>query len=214
MRIVVYSNVRLFCETLAICLVNRDRIEEATPCYRATQIQEVIVKKRPDVVLFDVSNEQVLPELRALNRNSFTAPILVMGIPETPEKVLSCAEAGMDGYIPRQSSVEDVLYKIEMALRGECGCDPKIAGHLFRKLRDRRTMPPATDLVESLTHREREVLREIAKGHSNKQIARELVLSVATVKNHVHNIFSKLHVNSRAEVLAKLRDEPWRLSAV
>ncbi|MCP4936410.1 MAG: response regulator transcription factor [bacterium] len=95
------------------------------------------------------------------------------------------------------------------ALRGECVCNPLIAGSLLREVRRRQKIAHEQVGSELLTRRECEVLRLLGQGVSNKQIARELNLSVATVKNHVHNIFAKLNIHSRGEALARLRNEPW-----
>lgn len=213
MRVVVFSNVRLFCETLTSCLENYAEIKEVIACHKTTEIQGLLASKSPDVVLFDVTDKDILPELRALTEVSIGVRVLAMGVPEVPEKVLACAEAGVDGYIPIQCSVKDLLEKIQMALRGECLCHPKIVGHLFQRLHQRGHGADRAELHDPLTHRECEVLRLVARGLSNKEVARELVLSVATVKNHLHKIFGKLGVSGRMEVLAKLRNEPWLIRA-
>ena len=215
MRIMVFSNVRLFSETLSASLVNNNQMTEVIPCHKATQIQDIVIKQSPDVILFDVTDEMALPELHALSEISIGVPILAMGVQETPEKVLACAEAGIDGYIPRHSSIKELLTRIEMALKGECTCHPKIARHLFNELRKHGNETPKVEEIghKPLTRRECEVLRLLSRGLPNKIIARDLSLSVATVKNHVHNIFSKLKLKSRSEVLAKLRDEPWLIRA-
>jgi len=215
MRILVFSNVRLFCETLAVCLSNYDSMAEVIPCYKATRIQDMLIEKSPNLILFDVTDEKALPELQALSKVSLNVPVLAMGVQEIPDKILACAEAGIDGYIPRDSTIEELLSSIEMALRDECSCHPKIARHLFHELRKHGNDVSMTEQTKHmpLTPREREVLRLLAKGLPNKTIAQELLVSVATVKNHVHNILHKLNIRGRSEVQAKLRDEPWLIHA-
>lgn len=215
MHILVFSNIRLFSETLATCLASYNSMTEVIPCHEATRIKDILLEKSPNVILFDVTDDKALPELHALSEISFGTPILAMGVQETPEKVLACAEAGIDGYIPRNCTVEELLLIIEMALKGECSCHPKIAPHLFHELRKQGSCISTTEQTKHvpLTPRECEVLQLLSKGLSNKAIAQELLVSVATVKNHAHNIFSKLNVRGRTEVLAKLRDEPWLIHA-
>ncbi len=98
---------------------------------------------------------------------------------------------------------------MKMALNGECVCHPKIAGSLLREVRRRCEPDSKPTLTEALTNRECEILNLVARGLSNKQIANTLVISVATVKNHLHTIFAKLQVTSRAQAISLLRNEPW-----
>jgi DNA-binding CsgD family transcriptional regulator len=91
-----------------------------------------------------------------------------------------------------------------MALRGECACSPRVTADLFRELRRRRGAAGDQPPTEPLTRRETEVLRHVSHGRSNKEVARALDLSVATVKNHLHAIYAKLRVNRRSQAVDRI----------
>ena len=112
-------------------------------------------------------------------------------------------------YVPRDASIAQLRNIIHMAMRGEVPCDPKVSAALLRELRVRQRQAIEEQANDPLTRRECEVLRLLGRGLSNKAIARQLILSEATVKNHVHEILTKLHVRRRAEATARFRDQPW-----
>ncbi|MEA3275528.1 MAG: response regulator transcription factor [Pseudomonadota bacterium] len=170
---------------------------------------EAVVAFEPDAVLFDVNGEDAMKEAQALNRAVPEIPLLAIAIPETAERVIACADAGFLGSVPRQASIAELCAIVDMAIRGECACHPRIAGSLLRELGHRRQQGSVSFSRESLTRRECEILRLLARGHSNKEIARELCVSLATVKNHVHSVLVKLNVGCRTEAVSRLRDEPW-----
>lgn len=209
MHVFAFSYVRLFAEALVVSLEQCDGISKVIACHKANQLVEQALQESPDIVLIDVTTEQVLIEARAICEALPKTPIIAISLPENSEKVIACADAGLVGYVPRQASINELLTSMLNALKGECICNPKIAACLLREIRIRQKQTDKIFPTEMLTLRERELLHLIGRGFSNKQIARELQLSVATVKNHIHNIFTKLNVRSRAEVLAFLRNEPW-----
>ena len=109
----------------------------------------------------------------------------------------------MPRYIP------DLLPALYKAARNEVEIQPQIASHLLKEIRRRRRQSSEEHPDKGLTSRESDVMLLLANGLCNKEIARQLGLSVATVKNHVHSILVKLQVSSRSEALAKIRDKPW-----
>jgi DNA-binding NarL/FixJ family response regulator len=100
--------------------------------------------------------------------------------------------------------VKDLRRAIESAWNGEAICSPRVAADAFSRLARLSAGRPPAPLSE-LTPREQEVARLIEQGMSNKQIARRLVITLATVKNHVHNVLEKLRVRRRGEVGARIR---------
>ena len=151
----------------------------------------------PDVVLMDL----VMPEMdgieatrriRALSPN--TKVIILTSFSED-EKVFPSIKAGALGYLLKDVSPADLVKAIQAASRGEAQLHPEIA----RKLMDELSTRPSKPAPDDLTERELEVLRLIARGRSNREIATELVLSEKTVKTHVSNILSKLHLSDRTQ---------------
>lgn len=209
MRVLVFSHVRLFSETLAAYLEGVKGVSEVTACHQADHLVDEALRWLPDIVLIDVIDERALGEARALTATPSDSTILAIGLPENEESVIACADAGLVAYVPRQAPMEELVTCMRNALKGECVCHPKISGRLLREVRRRQENSTEHIANALLTQRECEVLRLIGRGLSNKQIAQDLFLSVATVKNHLHNVFAKLHIHSRAEALARLRNEPW-----
>jgi two-component system nitrate/nitrite response regulator NarL len=202
--VVVYSPVRLFAEGVAACLDSQPE-SHAVACCQFDSVHEAVAKGRADIVLLDVTDRRVLAEGRRLMRDFPDLRVIALALPEAADEVIACADHGFVSYVPRNACVEDMREVLRRALREEVVCDPKVSGGLLRELRRRREMAaPADPCGDELTKREREVLRLLGRRLSNKEIARQLCLSTASVKNHVHSILTKLKVNGRQEVLARM----------
>jgi two-component system nitrate/nitrite response regulator NarL len=132
------------------------------------------------------------------------APVVVLGAPEDEGQVIALAELGVLGFVEREASLDELVASVVGAARGEASFPARIATTLLRRVSSGGTRPRSPD-VSSLTVRERQVVQLIAEGLSNKEIAARLVIEVATVKNHVHNILEKLEVNRRSDAVARLR---------
>jgi DNA-binding NarL/FixJ family response regulator len=206
MRIAVYSSIRLFTEGLAACL-DRDR-STTTACCRPDNVVDDVLKFGADVVLVDVTTPDGMREGRALAAACPDIPIIALA-PDASAEVIACVDAGFASYVPRDAPLSQLRAIIDMALRGEVSCSPKLSGDLLRELRLRGRRDIEKQAGEPLTRRECEVLRLLGRGQSNKQIAMNLRISEATIKNHVHSILAKLRVRRRTEALARMRDEPW-----
>jgi two-component system, NarL family, response regulator LiaR len=152
----------------------------------------------PDVVLMDL----VMPEMtgvEAIRRITASHPearILVMTSFAADDKVFPSIKAGALGYILKDSDPEDLIRMIHQVYRGELSIHPTIARKVIQEL-NRPAEEPLTP--EPLTEREVEILQLLAQGVENKEIARRLVLREATVRTHVSNILSKLHLANRVQ---------------
>jgi DNA-binding NarL/FixJ family response regulator len=131
--------------------------------------------------------------------------VLALGVPETESHVLACAKAGAAGYIPREGSLQDLLDGIRQVARGEAHYSPRLVAILLQRFtaRDTRREPA----VERLTVRELEIVQLIDQGLTNREIAAQLFIELATVKNHVHNILEKLQLRGRTEAAAWVRTQ-------
>jgi DNA-binding NarL/FixJ family response regulator len=134
--------------------------------------------------------------------------ILALGLTESRAWVLEYVEAGADGYVARDDSVDDLLKRIRAAARDRAVVSPDIAAALMSRV---SRYAQLFDEVEagmhedaSLTPREQEILQLIGEGLTNQEIADQLVIEVGTVKNHVHSILQKLGVTSREDAAAYL----------
>jgi DNA-binding NarL/FixJ family response regulator len=150
----------------------------------------------PDVVLMDLR----MPEMDGVNaikrlvERGVTAKVLVLTTFDTDTDVLPAVEAGATGYLLKDSPPEDLLRGVRAAARGEAVLSPSVATRLLGQVR-----APA---AEPLSQRELDVLGLIAQGASNRDAAKRLFISEATVKTHVLHIFAKLGVNDRAAAVA------------
>jgi len=150
----------------------------------------------PDVVLMDLMMEpmdgiETTRELRA--RYPETEVVALTSFVEE-EKVHAALEAGAAGYLLKDAEADEVAAAVRAAHRGEVHLDPAVARRLMASLRE-----PKQDPLGDLTEREREILRLVAEGKPNKQIANELVISERTARTHVSNILRKLGLASRTQ---------------
>ena len=130
--------------------------------------------------------------------------ILPLAVNATDDDVIAWAEVGAVGYVSREASIEDLATTIEGVAKGETICSPRITTLLFQRVATLAHEGRPDQPRPRLTPREREVARLIQRGHSNKEIASELHIEVATVKNHVHSILKKLEIRRRGEAVARL----------
>jgi len=144
----------------------------------------------------------VMPEMdgieaiRYITSHQPGARILVLTSFATDEKVFPAIKSGALGYLLKDSNPEELVQAIHQVFRGESSLHPTIARKLLQELSRPPQRPPT---AEPLTEREMAVLRLIAHGLSNQEIADQLVISEATVRTHVSNILSKLHLASRTQ---------------
>jgi NarL family two-component system response regulator LiaR len=153
---------------------------------------------QPDVILMDLEMP-VMDGIEAIRRITASRPdarILVLTSFATDDKVFPAIKAGALGYLLKDSSPDDLVRAIRQVHRGESSLHPTIARKLLQEMSRPMQKPPTAD---PLTEREVEVLRLVAQGRSNQDIADELVISEATVRTHVSNILSKLHLASRTQ---------------
>lgn len=153
----------------------------------------------PDLILLDLNMQGMdgLETLRHLRDEGVTSRIVMLTVSDADEDVLSAISAGADGYLLKDMEPEDMLVQIERALSGKMVLSEAVTQVLATAIRNPTTK--STMGSDSLTQRELEILKLIAKGMSNKVIARELDISDGTVKVHVKHLLKKLHLRSRVE---------------
>ena len=160
---------------------------------------KLAVELDPDLILLDLNMQGMdgLETLRRLRDEGVTSRIVMLTVSDADEDVLSAISAGADGYLLKDMEPEDMLVQIERALSGKMVLSESITQVLATAIRNPTGKAEASS--DSLTQREIEILKLIAKGLSNKLIARELDISDGTVKVHVKHLLKKLHLRSRVE---------------
>lgn len=175
------------------------------------EVVEQARRLQPDVILLDMvmPRRDGLAALDELQRLERPARILVLTSFAEDDQIFPAIKAGALGYLLKDSSPAELLQAIRRVHRGEASLHPVIARRLIREL----NQPPALPPTEApLTEREVEVLRLVAQGLSNDDIAGRLVVSERTVRTHVSNILEKLHLANRTQAaLYALREGLARL---
>ncbi len=169
---------------------------------RGEEAVELVEELAPDVVLMDLDMPG-MGGVAATRRIVTTAPmtrVLVLTISDQDSDVMDAIVAGACGYLLKDSSVHDLLLGIESACVGESLISPAIAVKVLQRVRASTADSEATEKIRAeLSPRELEVLRLIANGKDNAQIARDLYISSKTVKNHISNILAKLQISNRIQ---------------
>jgi len=162
---------------------------------------EMIGKLNPNVVLMDL----VMPHLDGISATrqvkSLAPNVKVIALTSFTEdnKVFPAIQAGASSYLLKDVSPDDLVEAIRAVYRGEARLHPDIARKLMEQVA-RQTIPSREPQVTNLTEREHDVIRLVAQGHSNQEIAQTLVISEKTVKTHVSNILSKLQLEDRTQL--------------
>jgi NarL family two-component system response regulator LiaR len=152
----------------------------------------------PDVILMDL----VMPELdgiqaiQQIKANQPDAKVLVLTSFATDDKIFPAIKAGALGYLIKDSDPAELITAIRQVNAGECSLHPIIARKVLQEL---KLSPKQAPTTQPLTEREVGILRMVAQGKSNRQIADELVISLGTVRAHLSNILGKLHLASRTQ---------------
>jgi DNA-binding NarL/FixJ family response regulator len=213
-RILIADDQRLMREGLRIILEDAEDIEvigEAENGLVATKMAE---NQHPDVILMDI-RMPLLDGIEATERiRQQAAPgprILLLTTFDTPELVVEGMRAGAAGYLLKDCSAEELCTAVRAVARGQVLLQASSAAQLLASLHAQQppiygeTQPSSEAEKLGLTARELEVVRLIAQGHSNAEIAATLFVSDATVKTHINHIFSKLGARDRAQVIVKAR---------
>jgi DNA-binding NarL/FixJ family response regulator len=174
-------------------------VGEASAGAEAVQLVDELT---PDVVVMDL-NMPGMNGVEATRRISGIAPltrVIVLTISDLDDDVMEAIFAGACGYLLKDSSIQDLLTGIRAAAVGESLVSPTIAAKVLQRIRASATSPQAAEAIKSeLSAREIQVLKLIANGKDNSQIAAELVISPKTVKNHISNILMKLQIENRIQ---------------
>ncbi|MBV9336255.1 MAG: response regulator transcription factor [Solirubrobacterales bacterium] len=211
-RVAITSDVRIFREGIAGIFNQHPDIEVVGTATNAAASVDLADVAQPDVHVVDCATSDGLVALRGFAKRAPQVRTVAVGIAEQERDVVGCAEAGVAGYVTRNDPADRLLDVVRGVMDGETLCSPRMTAALLRRLAmlaaNRETeLPEAT-----LTARERQILRLIDEGLSNKQISEALQIELPTVKNHVHRILGKLGVERRSQAAARFRR--WQLVGV
>ena len=209
-RVLLVDDQALFRGGLRALLSTQPEIEIAGEAANGEEALQRLKALKPQVVLMDL-RMPVRGGVAATSRIRAAAPdcaVIVLTTFDDEEEVFEALRAGAVGYLLKDVPLDRLVEAIRAAARGESFLQPSIAAKVvaeFTRLSQAR--PPALDnLLEPLSNREREVLRQLASGKSNKEIASALDIAEGTVKNHMTNVLGKLGVLDRTQAALKARE--------
>jgi len=209
--VVIVSDVLLYREGLAASLARDGRLE-VIASLGESDAPEALEDLSPDALLLDASMDRGLALARRIRSDFPDLRVVGFGIAGGAASLVACAESGLAAFVDCNGTVAELVSAVHGALRGELSCSPQVTAMMCDRLAS--LAGATTESGEPLTRREREVAALVAEGLSNKEIAIDLRIGPATVKNHVHNILDKLKVRRRAAIAARMRERgPTRLPA-
>lgn len=209
MKVIILTPIRILGEGLHACLSRRPEFCLFAMVPNLSALREVLKDAQPDLVLIDVTQGIDLEEVRSIAAEHPDLALVALGLCEQRQEVIRCGRAGFVGYVAREATVDSLCKAMLDIATGRLHCSAEISGGLLRAL-FRMNLDSQDPLTEAaLTRREGEVLQLIGLGLTNKEIARELNLSTATIKHHVHGVLGKLQVAGRVQAMRRVRETPW-----
>ena len=195
-RVLIADDHKVVRQGLRFLLSSEPGIEVAGEAADGVAALAAIRDIRPDVVLLDLFMPRLdgLAVLAAMREQRLTAAVLVLTSSADDQHLIQAIKAGALSYLPKTAGVDQVVDAVRAAARGESVLQPAATARLLRELRH-----AAADPLGQLTPRETDVLKGLAQGRSNREIAKALSVSEETVKSHVSSILAKLGLADRTQ---------------
>ena len=196
MRVLIVDDHAVVRQGLRFMLEQRPDMEIVGEAGDGEQAITLAADLLPDVVLLDLlmPNIDGITAVREIKRLVPSTQIIILTSYHEDEQIFQAIKAGALSYLLKDASAEELITAVRAAAQGESKLHPAVATRVLREMRQRQSA-----LHNDLTPRELDVLKHIARGHSNPEIAAELVISEPTVRTHVANILSKLQLADRTQ---------------
>lgn len=195
-RIVLADDHAVVRHGLRFMLEQRADMQIVGECDNGARAVELVTELLPDVALLDLLMPTMdgVAATREIKRLAPNTRVIILTSYHEDEHIFSAIKAGALSYLLKDSSPRELIEAVRAAARGESKLHPAVATRVLYEMRQRQDAP-----LDDLTPRELEVLIQIARGRSNHEIARDLVISEPTVRTHVANILTKLHLSDRTQ---------------
>ncbi|RYC11357.1 response regulator transcription factor [Nocardioides zhouii] len=199
----VVDDQELFRRGLIMLLSGDTDIEVVGEASDGITATELAVKTAPDVILLDVRmpRRTGVEACRGIKEAVPSAKIIMLTVSDEEADLYESVKNGASGYLLKDSSIEEVAQAIRVVNEGQSLISPSMAVKLIDEFKQMSKPEREQGPALRLTERELEVLRLVAKGLNNREVAKELFISENTVKNHVRNILEKLQLHSRMEAV-------------
>jgi two-component system, NarL family, response regulator LiaR len=196
-RLLIVDDHKVVRQGLRFLLQHEADIEIVGEAADGEQAVAMVRHHVPAVVLLDLLMPRMdgLTALRTIKEISPSTQVIILTSHQGDDELFDAIKAGALSYVLKTAGVDVVVESVRAAARGESLLDPSVAAKVLEEMR----RAPGRDGVDPLSRREVEVLSELARGRSNKEIAKELSIGEETVKTHVSNILSKLHLAGRTQ---------------
>jgi DNA-binding NarL/FixJ family response regulator len=209
-RLVVVDDHDLAREGIKDMLLDEPDIEVVGEAANGREALLVCSRMRPDMLLMDVRMPEMdgLAATREIKSRYPVISVLMVTMHENPDYLLEALKAGAAGYVLKDAPQEEVVEAVRRVREGESPLDSELAARLLRRLAAEGGAGGGRSAVRGspanqLTPREMEVLLLMKLGHTNRQIAQDLVISLGTAKNHVEHIIAKMGVSDRTQAVVK-----------
>ena len=200
-KVMLVDDHTLFRRGLAELLEGRQAIRVVAETGDPEEALRLVAERAPDVAIVDLNMAPHggLALIRRLRESGWNGTTIVLTVSDAEDDMANALASGARGYLLKDMEPEQVVDAVRRALAGETVVAPAMTLKLVDLLHPKRAAATRQSLLESLTAREREILRHLAQGLTNKAIARALDISHETVKLHVRRILAKLKLSSRVE---------------
>lgn len=202
-RIVLVDDHEIVRAGLRMLLSSHPDIEIIGEAENGQQALQLVQKDPPDIVIMDITmpGPSGLEVTRQIKQQSPNTAVLALTIHEGEQYFFEMLNAGASGYVPKRAAPTDLVNAIRAVYSGEVYLHPSVAKALVNDYIQRVQMGWERASYDGLTDREQQVLKMIAEGMMNKEIAEKLSISVRTVERHRENIMAKLNLHTRAELV-------------
>jgi two-component system nitrate/nitrite response regulator NarL len=197
-RLILVDDHTLFRKGLAELLERDGLVHVVAMTGNPADVQDLLRQHKPDVLILDLNmpGTDGINLMQELKAEGFAMPILILTVSEAEDDLARALRSGANGYLLKSMEPDEVVDAVQRAVKGETVVAPAMTAKLVSLLDAKST---TESILNTLTQREREILSHLAKGESNKAIARQLDISYDTVKLHVRHILAKLNLSSRVE---------------
>jgi len=197
-RIVIAEDHTILREGLRSLLSSHPEFEIVGEAEDGREAIQCVEKFKPDLILTDLSMPRMngIEAVQEIKRQNPQTKVLVLTVHKTEEYILSALKAGADGYLLKDSTHVELVMAVKKVLSGKPYISPEVSEKVIEGYLEGRKRVRSKTSYETLTSREREILKLIAEGYKNKEIADDLCISVKTVEKHRANLMEKLNLHN------------------